>query len=122
MPTLAHLRLAAREVCNQTLSAVDRGAASRSAVPCDGARLVLKGIEIDIEKRLIYFLGIGKAATVAARAIHEILGTRLTAGLVIGPSVIPREGKSVWRPSGAWQHYQGGHPLPNEDSLAAGDA
>ena len=64
-------------------------------------------------KGKIYVVGGGKAANAMARAIEEILGLRITAGVVAVKSLEP--GDQLER----IELVQGGHPLPNENSLKA---
>jgi glycerate 2-kinase len=114
MPNLTQLRLAAREIFNEALRAVDAGAAVRHAVRIDGAHLsVCDTVSI---QQPIYAIAIGKAAFAMASALDEILGEKLTAGVLSsntsrGTAALPR-----------WQVFPGGHPEPNERSLAAAQA
>ncbi|HYY41192.1 MAG TPA: DUF4147 domain-containing protein, partial [Pyrinomonadaceae bacterium] len=57
----------------------------------------------------------GKAAGAMASALDDVLGARLRRGVVSAPPL------SVPLPA-RWQVFAGGHPLPNEASLAAGRA
>jgi glycerate 2-kinase len=58
----------------------------------------------------IYFLGIGKCALEGARVIEDVLGDRLTEGVVI--DVSQGELKKI-------RSYKGTHPLPSEDNVIA---
>lgn len=58
-------------------------------------------------------ISIGKAGHTMAEALRNIVGTRLI-GIVASPDA-PAE------PLGGFRYFTGGHPLPNEDSLRAGD-
>jgi glycerate 2-kinase len=117
MPNLTQLRLAAREIFNDALLAVDAGAAVRRAVRLEDSHLTVCETVIDLSiGRPIYAIAIGKAAFAMASALEEILGERLTAGLLSsnaarGTPPLPR-----------WQVFQGGHPEPNEQSLLAAQA
>ena len=64
-------------------------------------------------KHRVFVLGAGKAANAMACAVEEVLGDRITQGLVI---VKQRE------PDDCFTHIElvvGGHPIPNEDGLMA---
>ena len=65
------------------------------------------------KKRNIYLLGAGKAGNAMAMAIDEILGDRLTRGIVI---VKVAEDSDVFRKT---EVYVGGHPLPNDAGYRA---
>ncbi len=62
--------------------------------------------------RPIYALCIGKAANSMAVALDEVLGHRITAGLLTAQATANRI------PSN-WSYFASGHPLPNEESLRA---
>src|SRR5579883_92302 len=59
-------------------------------------------------------ISIGKAGHSMAEAFANILGTGL-AGIVATPNLPPAQ-------LFGFRYFSGGHPLPNEDSLRAGDA
>src|SRR5690349_10439130 len=61
----------------------------------------------------IYSIAIGKAATSMALGLEDALGEKLTGGVLV--SSTPHNSKR-------WQSFIGGHPLPNEASLAAARA
>lgn len=61
----------------------------------------------------IYSIAIGKAATSMALGLDDALGDRLSAGVIVSTS-LPQ--------SSSWQSFIGGHPLPNESSLASAQA
>ncbi len=77
----------------------------------DPRKAVKQEIRLDTSSsRPIYSIAIGKAATSMALGLDEALGERLTAGVLV--SSTPHDSKR-------WQTFIGGHPLPNEASLAA---
>ena len=114
MPNLTQLRLAAREIFNEALRAVDAGAAVRHAVRLEDAHLSVCDTVIDLSiQQPIYSIAIGKAAFAMASALDEILAGKLTAGVLSsnasgGTAALPR-----------WQVFPGGHPEPNEQSTLA---
>ncbi len=138
MPNLTQLRIAAREIFAETLRSVDAGAAVRRAVHLEGSRLAICETTIDIENRNVYSISIGKAAFAMASALDEILDSRLAAGVIA--SNVPVYGAarsgdriSTRRDAGEpqagmpallsrWRIFRGGHPEPNEQSLAAARA
>jgi glycerate-2-kinase len=64
-------------------------------------------------KRNVYLVGAGKAANHMARAVDEVLGDKLTQGIVIVK--IAEEGDVFHRTD----IRVGGHPIPNEEGYAA---
>jgi hydroxypyruvate reductase len=96
----------------------------------EGAQLFVGSTNINLaaRRRNIYCVAIGKAAHAMALALEGVLGERLTAGLSAG--LPPEEShdqsaKVVYAStslSNRWRIFAGGHPLPNEESLAAARA
>jgi glycerate 2-kinase len=119
MPNLTQLRLAAREIFDETLAAVDAGAAVRHTVRLDGVHLVAGAATIDIGNRKIYSVAIGKAAFAMAYGLEQVLGDALTAGLMSGPQVQSPGQRPEWKLNSRWRQFDGGHPLPTETSLSA---
>ncbi|MDX6402690.1 MAG: glycerate 2-kinase [Blastocatellia bacterium] len=119
MASLTQLRLAAREIFDETLRAVDAGAAVRRSVRLDGLQLSVGDTTIDIGNRKIYAVAIGKAAFSMAYALEQSLGDSFTAGMVSGPSAPASKEKPELKLSARWQTREGSHPLPNHASLAA---
>src|SRR5258705_10738675 len=117
MPNLTQLRLAAREIFKEALLAVDAGAAVRRAVRIDGSHLSVCDTAIDLSnQKPIYAIAIGKAAFAMASALDEVLAGKLIAGVL--STNVSRGGAALPR----WRVFSGGHPEPNEQSLAAADA
>jgi hydroxypyruvate reductase len=129
MANLTQLRLAAREIFNESLRAVDAGAAVRRAVRLEDARLTISDVAIDLpSQRPVYSIAIGKAAFAMASALDEVLGDRPAAGVI--SSSAPRHSSARGRGREQATHFanlrykifEGGHPEPNEQSLAAAQA
>jgi hydroxypyruvate reductase len=116
MPNLTQLRLSAREIFHETLRAIDAGAAVSRAVRLNGSQLSVGDATFDIASRRVYSIAIGKAAFKMAAALEQVLGDFLIAGVLSAPQPA---GPSATQLSARWRLYQGGHPLPNEDSLLA---
>ena len=91
----------ARLIFNHALSSVD----PRQAVK--------ENLQFDTGSHPIYSIAIGKAATSMALGLDDALGGRLTAGVLVS---------STPHNSNRWQSFIGGHPLPDESSLAAARA
>jgi glycerate 2-kinase len=94
------------------LDAVEPGEAVRRYLSLEEDTLSIAGTPLEVKGKL-YVLGIGKAATPMARAAVDFLGRRLSAGLVVTKHrpVAPIPGAEI---------IEGGHPVPDERSLAAG--
>ena len=115
MPNLTQLRLAAREIFDETLNAVDAAAAVRRNVRRDGLQLLVRDTQLNLVNRKVYAIAIGKAARPMGYALEQVLGGSFTEGLVSGPSV-PSSSQKL---NSRWRKFEGGHPLPNQTSLAA---
>ena len=111
------LRRAARSIFDATLAHCDARLAVRRALNFTGGRLNIFDDEfaLSAEPLAIYSVAIGKAACAMAAALDEVLGDALAGGVVSAPPLnVPL--------SERWQTFAGGHPLPNEASLAAARA
>jgi glycerate 2-kinase len=117
VPELDALRRAARDIYEEALAHVDARRAVLDAVEFGGARLRVAGREFDVGSppTRIYCVALGKAAGAMASALEERMEARLAGGVVAGPS-------DDLRLPARWRVYAGGHPLPNESSLAAARA
>ena len=118
MTELFDLRRAARSIFDATLAHTDARRAVRRALDFTGKRLSIVDAEFDLNSqppRAIYSIAIGKAAGAMAAALDEVLGDRLTAGVI---SALPLR----FALSKRWRVFAGGHPLPNEASLTAARA
>jgi glycerate 2-kinase len=119
MPNLTQLRLAAREIFDETLRAVDAGDAIHRTLRLNGSQLNVGDTTIDIGNRSIYSVAIGKAASPMAHALEQVLGDSFTAGLISGPPLPRFKEMAESRPETRWRWFEGGHPLPNQTSLLA---
>ena len=117
MANLMNLRLAARQIFDETLRAVDAGAAVRRAVQIDGTTVSIGNL--DLGNRCIYAIAFGKASLAMAGALHEILGESLTGGLLIDPRRFTLD-QEIPLPK-PWFCCNGGHPLPTRDSIIAAE-
>lgn len=109
------MRQSAVEIFHAALAAVDAREITRRAISVEHDVIKIVDGVIDLQKP-VYALAIGKAAGPMAQAIDEILGKHVAQGVITCP-----EG-SANQLSSKWQRFHGGHPFPNADSLAAGNA
>ena len=101
MPDLHELHRHARAIFSHALTAVD---------PRPKVKEAISNLSIPTP---IYSIAIGKAAISMARGLDDALGDKLSAGVIVSTSHYQ---------STRWQDFIGGHPLPNEASLAAARA
>ena len=112
--TPTSLDVQAREIFFSALRAADARAAIRRALTLDNSQLSVGDTAIEIAGRQVYLVAIGKAATAMAAGVRDVLGDRISNGMVCGPAV----GEVNFR----WPTFNGGHPLPSEESIAAARA
>ena len=111
-----NLQQSARRAFDAALAAVNPARAVKAAVKIENERLFAADIEFDLREIVnIYAVALGKAAFGMARGLSEILGGRLTGGVISAP-------KFDQRLPQIWQTFAGGHPMPNAESLAAANA
>ena len=91
-----------------------RDAALRAADPAAAVRRSLTEKDLDCSGR-IFLVGAGKAGAAMARAAQDLLGDRVSAGVVSVP-VLPTD------PVTHVEYFLGGHPIPTPGSLSAGNA
>ncbi|HEX8187490.1 MAG TPA: DUF4147 domain-containing protein [Pyrinomonadaceae bacterium] len=117
MNDLRELRNVAREIFDDALAAVDARRAVLDAVEFDGATLRVgeARFELDGDAPRVYSVALGKAAAAMASALDERLGKALVGGVLSAP-------RSDFKLSGRWRVYEGGHPLPNAESMEAARA
>jgi glycerate 2-kinase len=101
VPDLHELRRHARAIFHHALTSVDPRPITKDAIT---------NLKISSP---IYSIAVGKAATSMALGLDDALGDKLSAGVIVSTSL---------HHSARWQSFIGGHPLPNESSLAAARA
>jgi hydroxypyruvate reductase len=111
------LRSAALDIFAHALCAVDAGFATRKAITLDGSKLRVFQDEFDIADRPVYVVGMGKAASSMTIGLHEVLGGQIAGGVI---STAASPGSSSL--PATYETFLGGHPLPNQQSLAAAQA
>jgi glycerate 2-kinase len=105
------------------LAAADPAAAVRRALDSDSEGVVVGSERLPLATgSRLWLISAGKAALGMADAAIDRLGTRVRAGVLAHPpgSPDPRESHAGW-PAGV-RRFVAGHPLPDEGSLAAGEA
>ena len=119
MSELLQLRRAASSVFEEALRAVDAATAVRNAISIDDSRLSVCETSFELlAGSRAYSIAIGKAAMAMAVALEDVLGERLFEGVISAPAGNVG-GRNL---SNRWWCFAGGHPLPNEASLAAAAA
>ena len=118
MANLTQLRIAAREIFDEALRAADPTAAMRANLRVDGTSLHIGESSTDIRNQTIYSIALGKAAAKMAVGLNEILGERLSAAVLTTNDTRLKANHL----GNKWRIFHGGHPEPNESSLAAADA
>ena len=117
MSNEAHnLKQLARDIFADALQGMDAKRAVGEAVRLEGTRLTVVDAEFELNAFAgVYAVALGKAGGAMAAALDDVLGARLTRGVLSAP-------EPVASLPARWQVFAGGHPLPNEASLAAGHA
>ena len=108
------LRVDVARIWHAALGAVDPAAAVRRFVSRTGSRLSVGTQQLDLGAvSRIWVLGAGKAVAPMAQALERILGDRLEGGVLV-----TRYGHGS--PLRKLELLEAGHPLPDENSVAAG--
>jgi len=113
---LEELRKAARQIFDAAVRAVDPGEAIRRSLSREGSRLRVGQGELDLAKiGKIVVVGCGKAAAPMAAAVEEILGDRVSRGVVV-----TKYGHV--QPTSRIRIHEAGHPVPDEAGMAGAQA
>ncbi|MEQ9618217.1 MAG: glycerate kinase [Deltaproteobacteria bacterium] len=108
---LNKLRDDAVSIFHAGLKAVDPVNAVKAHLRREDETLILQGREYDLPAfENVYVVGMGKAAASMAKAVEDILGDRLTAGVVN-----VKYGHTV--PLGTIKVNEAGHPVPDEGGI-----
>ncbi len=111
---------AAREkvltLMNAVLEEVDAGRRIREIMRLEGDALIIGERSWDLrKKRNIYLIGAGKACNMMAQTVCDILGERVTRGII---AVKIKEPQDRYCNTDV---YEGGHPLPNAEGMVAAE-
>ena len=111
MSNTTTLRKDAEIIYRRAIEAVNPRTAIRSHVELRGRELVCDGIILNLDEfKHIYLVGAGKAGAAMAAAMEELLGDRLTAGLVV-----VKYGHLA--PVKKTEIIEAGHPLPDHNGV-----
>lgn len=108
------LRRQAIEIANAGLAALDPGRALHSKVKHVDDSLVVDGRVYSLD-RPVHVLGAGKATISTVMALEDLLGDRITGGLVVVPEAHDRSLRRI-------EVMVGDHPIPVDRSFKAGNA
>jgi glycerate 2-kinase len=110
-PTINRGRDLAWQIMRAALKAVDPAQAVRNALRLEGDVLHLGDTSFDLTRfRRVLIIGAGKASAPMARAAEEILGDRISAGLVNVKYGYTDETRRV-------RLHEAAHPLPDQNGL-----
>ncbi|MFQ5988432.1 MAG: glycerate kinase [Candidatus Methylomirabilales bacterium] len=108
----AQLRKAAGEIFHAALEAANPRTAIHRHLRRDGERLQADGEVYELTGRRIYVVGAGKASGLMAAAVEEMLGDRISAGVVV-----VKDGHSV--PLRCVRIQEASHPVPDARGVEA---
>ena len=104
------------QLMDYVLKEMDARKAIHAIMRLDGNILTVGERTWDLSKKKnVYLVGAGKACNAMAQAVCEVLGERLTKGII---SVKIAESADCYINT---EVYVGGHPLPNAEGLAAAE-
>jgi glycerate 2-kinase len=110
------LRVMALDIIEHALQQADPYAATKALVSLDGDMLWVGDLRLDLQKRgRIFLLGAGKATWPIAKALEEILGSRIAGGVIV----------CKYGQQGKLDHsrmFLADHPIPDTSGLEASRA
>lgn len=108
-------RTIATNIFHRTIAAIEVEAVVRQALQINGNVLKAGDTICDLKQfSQLLVIAIGKAAVPLARAATSILGDRISGGLVATNELTDADNSQL-------QTFIGGHPFPNQSSLAAAE-
>jgi glycerate-2-kinase len=110
------LRRDALTIAEAGYEAINVGSTLKQKLHIENDELTVGDKKYSLKNRRIFFVSVGKCAFVAAAAIEELLGERLTSGIALDVS------KSLWMSdihSSKIEILVGTHPLPSEININA---
>jgi hydroxypyruvate reductase len=108
---VARLRQSAREIWEAAIHAANPSTCIRNSIRRSGGKIRVGGQEVSAAGRVIV-LGAGKATARMAQVFEEILGDRITAGLIV-----TKHGYGL--PLERIRLVEAGHPIPDEAGVQA---
>jgi glycerate 2-kinase len=105
------------QLITAALAAVDPYTAIQKHLQLDGDNLVIGDRIINLTNKDIRCVAVGKGSVPMARSIHELFGNKILQGLVVtkydhlGDTKFPTN----------WEVIESAHPVPDNQSLHAGD-
>ncbi|HKN74528.1 MAG TPA: DUF4147 domain-containing protein [Candidatus Acidoferrum sp.] len=114
---MAELKLLARRIFHETISAIDIPEAMQRKLRREGAVLRLEDAAVDVGAfAAVRLIAIGKAAHSMAKGLESLLGVDFSfTGIVSAPTPPAREVVGL-------KYFVGGHPTPDEQSWKAAEA
>src|SRR6266849_6388807 len=111
---MADLKEIAKSVFLQTLSAIEPGSVIKQKLRLDGGMLVFGGEQIALDPYdEVVLIGMGKASLKMGAAVETLFGERIKRGILV------TDRRSHIRVRS--EVVVAGHPLPDENSLIAGE-
>ena len=121
MADLSSLHQLARNAFAAAIAEANRLQSWLAPISWDDAvtsQLRIGEISCDVNQQKVYAIAIGKAANGLAAALDRKLGDTLAGGVIARPQIAGSNDLRFPR----WRTFAGGHPLPNQESLAAAQA
>ena len=108
---LTQMRADALTIVSSGLAATNPALKTCEAVSIHGNTLIVNKTEYDLGNiKNIYFVGTGKASFPIAETFEQVLGDKITEGILIVKKGEKRTLKNI-------QTYEAGHPIPDEHSI-----
>jgi glycerate 2-kinase len=113
---MADLKQLARRIFQETLSAIDIPETMRRKLQREGTRIRCGDVAVDLRQfRAVRVVAFGKAAHAMVDGLVSILGAEFPREGIVSAPVAPKRAQPGIR------YFAGGHPVPNEASLAAAE-
>jgi glycerate 2-kinase len=114
---MAELKLLARRIFQETISAIDIPEAMQRKLRREGTVLCLEDANVDLRAfTSVRVIAIGKAAHAMVEGLASLLGTEFLFQGIVAASTPPVPAV------GGMRYFAGGHPTPDEESWNAAEA
>ncbi len=111
---MADLKQLARRIFQETLAAIDIPETMRRKLQREGSRIRCGSAIVDLrEFRAVRVIALGKASHALVEGLASVLGPDFPLEGIVSAPVAPQRAVAGMR------YFTGGHPVPNEASLAA---